>query len=347
MASPTPPPEVDIGGPGEDPEKPSRPSVGLIVYGLVAALVIVMGVVSSVQRAGVSPDLRTKATLIAPAAAGGGWDLFMRQAQNAMRENDIASNIQVLNVPGAAGTIGLSNLERRHGEAGVAMVGGAGQVAGVEQLDSPVTLSDVTPIARVVEEYDVIVVPADSPFETLDDLITTWQDDPGSVPFTGGGSFDQLVMAELAIAAGIEPSEATYIPASGGGEVAQSLVTRTAAAAASGYADVKDQIEGGRLRALGLAAEERLDGVDIPTLEEQGYDVTFANWRAVFAPPGISDEEAEAIRAVFEEIVDTPEWREAVEVNEWTSVWLDGDELLEFLADEEARVAELYEELGL
>lgn len=209
MSSSAPQSELEAGRAAGPSGSRGRPSLGLVVYGVVATVVIVLGVVSSFQRAGVSADLRTKATLIAPASAGGGWDLFMRQAQNAMRENDIASNIQVLNVPGAAGTIGLSNLQRREGEAGVAMVGGAGLVAGVEQLDSPVRLSDVTPVARVVEEYDVVVVPADSPYETLDDLVTAWDEDPGAVPFTGGGSFDQLVMAELALAADIDPREVT------------------------------------------------------------------------------------------------------------------------------------------
>ena len=181
---------------------------------VLAALVVGAAVVSSFQRAGVSPGLRTKALLIAPAAAGGGWDTFMRESQNALRDNGITTNVQVLNVPGAAGTIGLTNLARRDGEAGTAMVGGTGLVAGVEQLNSSVTLSDVTPVARVVEEYDVIVVPGDSPYDTLEDLVRAWRQTPGKVPFTGGGSFDQLVMAELAISAGIDPSEGSYIPAS-------------------------------------------------------------------------------------------------------------------------------------
>ena len=232
-------------------------------------------------------------------------------------------------------------------EAGTAMVGGTGLVAGVEQLNSSVTLSDVTPVARVVEEYDVIVVPGDSPYDTLEDLVRAWRQTPGKVPFTGGGSFDQLVMAELAISAGIDPSEVSYIPASGGGEVAQSLVTGTAAAAASGYPDVDDQIAAGRLKALGLVAEERLEGVDIPTLREQGHDVTLANWRAVFGPPGITEEQAEEIRDVYAEILETEEWADAVSRNQWTSVWMEGEEFREFLAEEEARVAALYEELGL
>lgn len=329
-----------------EPGAARRSPVAMVVYGVVAAVVITAGVVTSYQRADVAVDLRSKATLIAPAAPGGGWDTFMREAQQAMRENDIATNIQVQNAPGAAGTIGLSNLARRTGRADVAMVGGTGLVAGVEQLDSTVRLSDVTPIARVVEEYDVVVVPADSPYESLDQLIEAWREDPASIPFTGGGSFDQLVMAQLAKAAGIDPADVTYIPKSGGGEVTQALVTGTADAATSGYPDVADQIGGGRLRALALAAEQPLEGIDIPTLPELGYDVTLANWRAVFAPPGITEEEAEEIRKAFQEVTATPEWQDAVQRNQWSDVWLDGEEFREFLTAEEQLVATLYEELN-
>ena len=314
---------------------------------VLAAGVVVAALVSSAQRAGVSPDLRTKATLIAPAAAGGGWDTFMRETQNAMRDNGIATNVQVLNVPGASGTIGLTNLARRSGETGTIMVGGTGLVAGVEQLDTAVTMDDVVPIARVVEEYDVVVVPADSPYETLEDLVTAWREDPAALPITGGGSFDQLVMAELAIAAGIDPAEVTYIPSDGGGEAAQSLVTGTTVAATSGLPDVDDQIEAGRLRALGLVAQDRLDGVDIPTLREQGYDVTLTNWRAVYAPKGLSTQSQRDIRDVYAEIVETADWKDAVARNQWTPVWLEGRELRRFVAEEQERIADLYEELNL
>jgi putative tricarboxylic transport membrane protein len=337
---------ADAHDPPAGGEHPTRSRVAMTVYAVIAVVVIAVGVIASVQRAGTSPDLRHKATLIAPAAAGGGWDTFMRESQNSMRENDLATNIQVQNIPGAAGTIGLTRLAGLDGRADVAMVGGTGLVAGVEQTGSRVKMSDVTPIARVVEEYDVVVVPADSPFQKLEDLVAAWKADPGAVAFTGGGSFDQLVMAQLAKAAGIKPADVTYIPKSGGGEVAQALVTGTANAATSGLPDVADQIVGGRLRALGLAAEEPIDDVDIPTLRELGYDVTLANWRAVFAPPGISAKEAEVIRATFEESSRTPEWADAVDRNNWTEVWLDGQDFEDFLHDEEQLVSDLYEELN-
>ncbi|MFI7495574.1 tripartite tricarboxylate transporter substrate binding protein [Kocuria sp. M4R2S49] len=318
----------------------------MTVYGVVAAAVIGVAAFFSFQSATAGSDIRSNLTLIAPAGAGGGWDTFMREQQQAMRVNSLVNNSQVVNIPGAAGTIGLGQLSTMEGQANTLMVTGAGLVAGVAQLDSAVTHDDVRPIARVVEEYDVVVVPADSPYETIDELVEAWRANPAEVAWTGGGTFDQLVMTELALEAGIEPSETTYIPKSGGGEATQALITGTADAATSGYMDVADQIEAGRLKALGMAAPQRLDGVEIPTLAEQGFAVDLANWRAVLAPPGITDEEFAELRTLLEESVATPEWQEAVERNKWTEVYLAGDEFDEFMASEQERIAALVEEIS-
>ena len=318
----------------------------MTVYGVVTAAVVGLAAFFSFQSATAGSDIRSNLTLIAPAGAGGGWDTFMREQQQAMRVNSLVNNTQVVNIPGAAGTIGLGQLSTMEGQANTLMVTGAGLVAGVAQLDSAVTHDDVRPIARVVEEYDVVVVPADSPYETIDELVEDWRANPAEVAWTGGGTFDQLVMTELALETGIDPSETTYIPKSGGGEATQALITGTADAATSGYMDVADQIEAGRLKALGMAAPERLEGVDIPTLTEQGYAVDLANWRAILAPPGITDEEFAELRTLVEESIATPEWQEAIERNKWTEVYLAGDEFDEFMASEQERIAMLVEEIS-
>ncbi|MEC4612775.1 Bug family tripartite tricarboxylate transporter substrate binding protein [Tsukamurella tyrosinosolvens] len=323
-----------------------RNMVALAIYAIIVVVVVSMAVFYSFQRGGLSADIRNKATLIAPAGAGGGWDLVMREAQAIMREQKIATNIQVVNVPGAAGTIGLSRLHSMPGRADVVMVGGTGLVAGVQQTKSAVTMTDVTPIARIFEEYDVLVVPANSPYKSVDDLVAAWKSNPHSIPFTGGGSFDQLVMAQFAKAAGIDPKNTTYIPKAGGGEVAQALVTGTAKAAFSGYADLIDQIQSGRLRGLAMAAKEPLDGVDFPTLRQLGYDVTLANWRALFGPPDISPADVKNIRDVFDEVMRTQDWADAERNNKWTRAWLEGPDLTTFIADEDRVIAGLYKELG-
>lgn len=197
------------------------------------------------------------------------------------------------------------------------------------------------------EEYDVIVVPADSPYETLDDLVEAWRADPAGLPWTGGGSFDQLVVTDLALSAGIDPVDTTYISSDGGGEAIQALLNGTAAAATGGYPDNIDQIESGRLRALALVAEEPVEGIDIPTAREQGYDVTLSNWRSLSAPKGLEDAEIAELEELIAASTETDEWRDAVDRYHWTVNVRTGDELDEFLASERERIERLYEEMGL
>src|SRR5690606_14974074 len=138
----------------------------------------------------------------------------------------------------------------------------------------------------------------------------------------------------------------TYISSDGGGEAIQALLNGTAAAATGGYPDNIDQIESGRLRALALVAEEPVEGIDIPTAREQGYDITLSNWRSLSAPPGISDEQAESLEELIAESLATDEWKDAVERFHWTVNVRTGEELEAFLETETERIEMLYEEMG-
>ena len=327
-------------------QSPARRIAGA-VFVVVAAFVIVLASMFSIQAASGDTNLRNNLSLIAPAAAGGGWDTFQRELQNALRTNGIVTNVQVINVPGAGGTIGVGVLSQLP-EPNNLMVGGTGQIAAQIQFGTPSQLQDVTPVARVLEEYDIVVVPADSPHETMDELVEAWTQDPQGIPWTGGGSFDQLVMTEIALAAGIDPARTTYIPSDGGGEAIQALLNGTAHASAGGFADMYPQVESGRLRVLGVVAEERLPGAeDIPTLTEEGYDVTLTNWRALFAPPTATDEEIAQLQELVAEAVATPEWEATVERNYWREAPLQGEEFDRFIAEEIERIRGLFEEMGL
>lgn len=291
-------------------------------------------------------DLRSNLTIIAPAAAGGGWDTIAREMQMVQRENQIINNTQVVNQPGAGGTIALSNLIIMEGDPQTLMVGGTGQLAATIQYETEATLDDVTPLAVVVEEYGVIVVPGDSPYESLDDLVKAWKDDPGALPWTGGGSFDELVITDLALKAGVDLANFQFVSSDGGGEAIQALLNGTAKAATGGYPDNVDQIEAGNLRALALVAPEPVEGIDIPTAVDQGYDVSLTNWRLLAAPPGITEEEKAELEDVILETIDAPEWAEAVERYHWSENRIFGDELTDFLETERERISGLYEEMG-
>lgn len=318
-----------------------------VIGGMVAAAAIGVAGYGSITSAAAGQDIHASMTIIAPAAAGGGWDGVARELQQAQKANGLVNNVQVVNMPGAGGTIALGNVSVLEGQPNNLLVGGTGLMAATIQFGSAATLDDVTPLAVVVEEYDVIVVPADSPYETLEDLVAAWKADPKGVPWTGGGSFDQLVVTDLALTAGIAPLDTTYISSDGGGEAIQALLNGTAQAAAGGYPDNIDQIESGRLRALALVAEEPVDGIDIPTAAEQGYDISLTNWRMLAAPAGLDDEQVDGLRDLIADSIATPEWQDAIVRYRWTERVITGEELDAFLAEEHSRIEQLYEEMGL
>lgn len=328
--------------PGAHPTRRRALNIG---FAVLAVPVIGAAGYQSIRSAASGTNVRSNLTLIAPAAAGGGWDAFQREMQQAMRTNGLVGNVQVVNIPGAGGTIAIGSMAQMP-RPNTLMVGGTGQIAAHIQYDTASELADVTPIARVIEEYTIVTVPTDSPYQDMESLAAAWREDPAAMAWTGGGSSDQLVMTELALAAEVTPADTTWIPSSGGGEAIQAMLNGTAQASTGGFADMYPQVQAGRLRALGIAATERLDGVDVPTLTELGFDVTLTNWRALFAPPVVTEEEVGEFEELIAEATATPEWQDAVERNYWQEVPLIGEELLQFIAAEEEKIAGLFEEMG-
>lgn len=325
-----------------------RHRITAAVVGIIAVALFAVAAAGA-STAGGSESPRTKLTLVAPAAPGGGWDGFAREAQRIMRTNTIAGSIQVVNIPGASGTIGLGALAEMGDRHDIMMVTGGVMVGGILINNSRVDLTDVTPIARLADDFNVLVVPADSPFETLDDFMAAMTEDPGGTAIAGGslGGIDHLLAGMLARAAGISPRDVNYIAYPGGGEVVTSILSHTAKAGLSGYNEFRDQIEAGNIRALAVSAAEPVDGIDVPTFVEQGVEVAMSNWRGYVAPPGIDPQvEAEMI-AMVTEMRETPDWQEALTRNSWVDSFMVGDEFAEFIRTETERTEEIVKELGL
>jgi putative tricarboxylic transport membrane protein len=318
-----------------------------------AGALVVVGAVTvagiDAARSASGSDARAKLTLIAPAAAGGGWDLVARESQQALRSDGIVTNAQVVNGPGAGGTIGLSQLENLSGQPTTVMITGTVMLGGIAINNSETTLADTVPIAKLAEDFEVFVVPKDSPIQNLEDMIEAWRANPGGLPIGGGslGGIDHIVAGQLAQEADIDPAAINYIAYSGGGEVLTSLLSNTVGVAVSGFNDFRDQIEAGNVRALAVAAPEPLEGFDVDTFIEQGYNVDLVNWRGIVAPPGISDEDRQTLVDIVTEMVETEQWATAVERNRWKESVLTGDEFGEFLDVEQTRITGILEELGL
>lgn len=329
------------------PPGPGRRTALKVLGGIVAVGAIGTATAGSFASASGGDDVRASLTLVAPAAAGGGWDAVAREMQLAQRTHSIVNNVQVLNMPGAGGTIALGNVAGLAGRPNTLLIGGTGLLAATIQFRSRTAFTDVTPLAVLVEEYDAIVVPNNSPHQDLESLLNAWREDTGAVPWTGGGSFDQLVVTDLAIKAGVDAGALTYISSDGGGEVIAALLNGTAQAAASGLPDTRDQVESGRLRALALIARERVSFLsDVPTALEAGYDVTLSNWRSISAPPGLEPQDLATLNDVVTETVETPEWADAITRYGWTKNVIRGEDLTAFLAEQEKQIRKLYEEMN-
>ncbi|WP_231445396.1 Bug family tripartite tricarboxylate transporter substrate binding protein [Brevibacterium zhoupengii] len=336
--------------PRPEPAHPNRRMFGRIAYGVIAVAAIGTATTYSVKAASAKGDLSSNLTLIAPAGAGGGWDGFARETQQAMRVNNLANNSQVVNIPGAGGTIGLGKFSTMAGQADTILATGTAMVGGIALNKSPVGFDDTTLLARVAEDYDVLIAAADSPYNTIDDVISAWKKDPEGFVWTGGsaGSVDHLTIAQLALLAGIPASGITYIPKSGGGEAIQTLLSGTTDFASCGFNEVSDQIEAGRVKALGVAAPKRIAGFDdVPTMTEQGYKVTLTNWRGFLGAPGINEDQTGQLVDILKQTRDSAEWADALDRNKWTDVWLTGDEFAEFIKEDTSRIEKLLKELGL
>ncbi len=236
-----------------------------IVPPSIAIVALILGaVVAPVAAQPVYQHLR----IIAPAAPGGGWDQTARVMQQVLQRAGIVHTSSVENIPGAAGTIGLARFigaERGNGD--VVMVSGLIMLGAIVTHASPVTLREVTPIARLTGEYEVIVVPAASPFRSLDDLVRAFRERPESISWGGGsaGGTDQMLAGLVADAVGVSPRRVNYIAFSGGGESMSAILGGQVSAGINGLAEFAPQIDAGTVRALGISSAERLPGVPIPT----------------------------------------------------------------------------------
>jgi putative tricarboxylic transport membrane protein len=288
--------------------------------------------------------------LIAPAAPGGGWDQTARALQETMQSGGIVKTVTVENIPGAGGTVGLAQFVDKHkGNGSALLVNGLVMVGAILTNASPVTLDQVTPIARLTGEYEVLVVPASSEIKTLADLINKFKADPGAVSWGGGsaGGTDHILAGLVAQAAGVEGSKVNYVPYSGGGEALAAILGGHVTVGISGLGEWQGQIKSGELRALAISAPEKLEGVEIPTLKEQGVDVELANWRAIVAAPGIDDAQKKALTETVDATVKSDGWKKVLADKQWMDLYLSGDEFANYLKQENERVTATLKQIGL
>jgi putative tricarboxylic transport membrane protein len=270
--------------------------------------------------------------------------------QEVLQGEGISEDVQVTNVAGAGGTIGLAQfVNEADGDPSKLIVGGYVMVGAILTNASPVTLDAVTPIARLTGEYEVIVVPAASELQSIADLVAALKADPGAVSWAGGsaGGTDHITAGLFAKAAGVDPKLVNYIAYSGGGEALAAILGGQVTVGISGYGEFQGPVEAGELRVLGVSSAERLEIVDAPTFKESGVDVVVQNWRMVAAGPGLDEEQVAAITGDVEAMVQSEAWQQVLASKGWQDTYLAGDAFKEQLAVEIAATEGILREIGL
>jgi putative tricarboxylic transport membrane protein len=288
--------------------------------------------------------------IMVPNRPGGGYDITARTAAKVLGETGILYDVEVFNLPGAGGTVGLQRLLYERGNGRLLMLMGLGVVGSQYTQSSHATLRDTTPIARLIQEPDIVVVTRDSPYRTLDDLVEAWRKDPAGFRLGGGsapGGPDHLAAMLLAKGVGISPRTVAYQTYDGGGALLAAILGREVTFGVSGLAEYYDQIKQGQLRVLAVTSDRVVPNIDAPTLRQAGVDVVFANWRGIVAPPDLSPTDVAALRELVDQMHRSAQWSAAVDRNGWTDAYLTGDDYGQFLREESDRVRDVLAELGL
>ncbi|MBA3593957.1 MAG: tripartite tricarboxylate transporter substrate binding protein [Polaromonas sp.] len=281
-----------------------------------------------------SAQAATNLKMMIPANPGGGWDGTGRALGQAILEAKTADNVQYENKGGAAGVIGLAQFANSaKGDGDQLLMMGAVMIGGIITGKPPVSLTSCTPIARLTSEYNVFVVPAESPLKTMKDVVEQFKKDPGSVKWGGGsrGSTEHISAAMLARNIGVDPKKVNYVAFRGGGEAVAAILGGNVTVGGSGYSEFAEYIKSGKMRAIAVTSDKRLPNIAVPTMKEQGYSVVLGNWRGVYGGPGLSAAQRTALTDMVVKATKTKAWQDSLTKNAWTPALMTGKEFEEFV----------------
>jgi putative tricarboxylic transport membrane protein len=288
--------------------------------------------------------------MMIPANPGGGWDTTGRALGKALQDAGVASAVTYENKGGAAGAIGLAQfVNASKGDGNALMVMGAVMLGGIITGKPPVSVTQATPLARLTSEYNVFVVPENSPLKSMKDVVEQMKKDPGSVKWGGGsrGATEHIAAAMLAREVGVDAARINYVPFRGGGEAVAAILGGNVTVGGSGYSEFQQYIESGKMKAIAVTSATRLKGINIPTMKEQGYNVEIGNWRGVYGAPGISDAQRKELVDMIVKATKSKAWAEALEKNNWTPALLVGKEFEDFVDREFAGLRAIMVKAGM
>lgn len=263
----------------------------------------------------------------------GGYSLTSGAISDSLKAEDLLGDYTSSFKPGAGGSVGLAAFQEIKGKPEAALVVGIALTGGMYSNKSTLNLLSSTPIAKVLREYDAIVVPASSKYRTLNQLMDDLKAKPNGVAIAGGskGGIDHQVIGLLAQKAGIDPTKLNYVVFSGGPEVVTSLLSNSTQVGISGSAEFAAFVASGKLRVLGVSSAKALKGFKGKTFVSQGYDLVYGNWRGIMAPADLSKADYMNFIKVIDIMHVSPSWKAQLVKNNWDNEFAAGTDFKSFL----------------
>ncbi len=317
----------------------------------LVALILLLPTILASQGEGAAYPSRPL-EIIAPSNPGGGWDTLARTVDRTLEvEKLYPQPISVINKPGGGGAVGLAYMFMKKGDDYELVVYSPPLIINTINKTFTQNYKELTPLAKLITDYQIFIVKADSPYKTFKDLMDAIKKNPNAVKFAGGsspGSMDHLAFCKVAQVAGINPKDLSYVAFSGGGEAITTLLGGNVAFVSSGIGESLAQIQAGTVRALAVSSAARLGGPlkDVPTLKELGINTTYEVWRGIFGAPGMSKDAQAWWSKTLKSMVGTKTWKESLEKLQWVDAYADADQFAKFLADEQKSYQDLMVTLG-
>ena len=263
--------------------------------------------------------------MVAPGGPGSGQDQVARAVAQSLQKEGIVANPKVTNIAGGGGMVAFAQfISSKEGDAKAVLTQGAGHILFPISNKTKVSINDVTPVALLAGEWEVVVTKSNSGINSIKDLIAKYKAAPGSVTWAGGspGATDHVFCANVIIGAGLDPKRMNFVPHENTGDVVVAVLGGQVSVGTGGYQDFAQQVEAGQLKVLAVGAPERLKNVNAPTLKEEGIDHVFANWRGMSAHKSLKEDQLKALDEVFAKLVRSNSWKQIMAERGWLDMYL-------------------------
>lgn len=291
--------------------------------------------------------------LVVPNPPGGSNDKTARTIERVWTLNKVLpTTLSVVNRSGGGGSIAYTYVAQRAGDPHYLVVAGPALLTNHITGASTLQHTDLTPVASLFNDYTVFAVAADSSIKTGKDLVARLRKDPKSVTIGFSpllGSHNHIAAGLVMKAIGGNARDLKVVAYKGSADAIPNLMGGHIDLVTTAAGNIAGHVAAGRLRVVGITADKRFPGAlaDVPTWREQGVNVLFGAWRGIFAPKGLTPQQAAYWEAALKKATEAPEWKDDLEKNVWADAFLAGDAFRKDIDQDYTEMKSVLSDLGL